>query len=975
MANYTTRLSLQKPKSRFEKRTKRNYPNRTLKTSNTRRTSGRKSRFNLSKKSKLRARKAMYIILSVFFIALFLGVIAGLWYMQKISKELPSPDAPFGSKDVASVIYDRNGKQLYKVYGNENRDPLELPSEDAKISEIVPEHVVWAFLAAEDANFYDHPGFDVSSIVSCGIKNVAGTSSCGGSTITQQLVKQTVLTSERRMERKFKELILSLQIERLYTKDQILTMYLTVAPMGSNVYGVNTGARFYFGKDLKDLSLAEAAILASLPQNPSILSPTLSTDPERSGPMLKARQDYVLNQMLKYKGKINGAIGDENFITEESIEAAKAEEIVYQKPTIDIKAPHFVFYVQKLLQERNYNGGQPFTLAELETGGYKITTTLDYDLQQTGEDFVKNDGVGVYGARYGAQNAALVTLRPQTGEVLVYVGSKDYNGDKEGKLFDPKVDILTSLQQPGSSAKPITYYNAFRDGVAAPGTQLLDIPIQIGNYKPKNSDGRFTGMHSARKQLVDSRNIPAIILLESLGVNKYLETSKDMGYTTFGDASQYGPSITLGAADVKPVEHAQAFGVFANGGDYIEHEVILKIEDKQGNVIYELESKKTQVADPKPLYLVNDVLLGVPSATPNPFSGDGRQVAAKTGTSEDQRDTWYVMYSPDFVTVGWLGNNDNTAMRAGSFGSTSVKPWVQSFMSSILAYFPEKTEFSRPAGISRQAICSGEGAEKFCSDGVDLVIEGKVPPTYITKQSFRVCDDQQDRIARDIDEVTGHAVDKEFSTYLMPAKDLQRFADAYLESKGMVFPTRECSVDRSPNKGKPWAEIGNPTAGSTYSGNLDINFNAYTANGVVTKAILYIDGTQIREVKEFPYSGNIALASFEQGEHTFRVVVYDSTGQTGENSVKFTISRGGYTIDSPSGSGPFSGTIGVTASYLGEGTPASPKLCVVGGSCMNMTEEDGVFKTNWTPGKAGNYTIYIQDSNGATSPHKQVIVV
>lgn len=973
MAKYTTRLPMKKSKSRFGKRPKRNYSSKALKSGGSRKTS-RRSRLKMSKKSKTRVRKAVYTMLSVFFIATVIAIIGGLWYMQRISKDLPSPDAPFGSKDVASVIYDRNGEQLYKVYGNENRDPLELPSEDANINEIVPDHVVWAFLAAEDANFYQHPGFDVSAIISCGIKNVAGTSGCGGSTITQQLVKQTVLTSERRMERKIKELILSLQIERLYTKDQILAMYLTVAPMGSNVYGVNTGARFYFGKDLKDLTIAEAAILASLPQNPSILSPTLSTDPERSGPMLKARQEYVLNQMLKYKDKINEEVGDDQFITQEKIEAAKAEEIAYKEPRIDIKAPHFVFYVQKLLQERNYNAGEPFTLAELETGGYRITTTLDYSLQKTAEDFVKNEATGVYGARYGAKNAAVLTMRPGTGEVLSYVGSKDYNAEKEGKLFDPKVDILTSLQQPGSSAKPITYYNAFTEGVAAPGTQLLDIPIQIGNYKPKNSDGRFVGMASARTHLVNSRNIPAIILLESLGVTKYLDTANALGYTTFGDASLYGPSITLGAADVKPIEHAQAFGVFANGGDYVQHEVIMKIEDKQGNVIYEHKPEKKAVADPQALYLVNDVLQGVPASNPNKFNSDGRQVSAKTGTSEDQRDTWYVMYSPDFVTVGWLGNNDNTAMRTGAFGSTSVKPWVQDYMSSILAYFPEKTAFNRPAGISKQAICSGKGAEKVCTDGVDLVIEGKVPPTYITKQSFRVCDDQQNRIARDIDEVTGHAVDKEFVTYLMPAEDLQKYADAYLEKKGMVFPSGECSVDRSPNQGKPWATINSPVSGATYSGNLDINFNAFTANGIVTKAVLYIDGTQVSEVKELPYSGSIALETFGEGSHTFRVVVYDSTGQTGENSVKFNISKGGYTIDAPTGDGPFTSPIQVSASYLGDGDPDSPKLCVDGKCNMTMNKEGAVYRVTWKP-SPGTYNIHIQDNNGATSLTKKVVVL
>jgi len=976
MSKYTTNISFQKKKkgSRFKKRSSRNYAANKWGPGSKKKTSRKKT----SKTRKKKIKKAIQIFFAAIFIGLFFVSIFVLWYVQQISKDLPSPDEPFGAKDTASVIYDRNGKQLYKVYSNENRDPLELP-EDTEITEIVPEHVLWAFLAAEDINYYEHPGFDVGSTTNCVLKNVAGTSKCGGSTITQQLVKQTVLSSERRVERKVKELLLSLQVERLYGKDQILAMYLTVVPMGSNVYGVNTGARFYFGKDLQDLTFAEAAVLASIPQDPSVLSPTLSTDPEGSEAKLEARKNYVLDQMLKYKGKINDEVGDDEFITEEKINEAREQELAYVEPRIDINAPHFVFYVQKILQERDYNQGIPFTLAEIETGGYKITTTLDYELQKTAEEFVLNNGVGIYGARYAARNAAMTTLRPATGEVLAYVGSKDYNGElypadcSPGTdcQFEPKVDILRSLQQPGSSAKPITYYNAFNQSIAAPGTQLLDVPIKIGNYEPKNSDGRFNGMSSARNHLVNSRNIPAIIMVMASGVSKYVETGEAFGHTTFGDLSNYGPAITLGAADVKGIEHAQSFGVFANGGDYVQHEVILKIENKNGEVIYEHKPERKRVGDGPAVNLVNDVLKGVPRAYPNPFSNDGRDVAAKTGTSEDQKDTWYAMYTPDFVTVGWLGNNDNTPMVRGAFGSTSVKPWVQSYVTATAGYFPEKTAFSRD-GLVKKQICSGEGAEKVCTEGSDLVINGRTPPSYLQKKTLRVCDDQQTRLAREIDEVTGHAIDKVFMSYIMPEKSLQAFADKYLGGKGMSFPNAQCTIDRSPNPGKPWVEFSNPSSGSTYADSLPVAFNAFTPNGIVTKVDMYIDSAKVGTATDLPYSGSFSISSLGAGSHTFKAIVYDSLGQSGESSVGFNISNGAFTIIAPGGT-DLTSPVNVAATYSGPGTPSGVKLCV-DGACTIPMAGTGPYNVIWVPA-AGTYTIHIQDDTGATSAAKSVNIL
>ncbi|MBD3280954.1 hypothetical protein GF389_05555 [Candidatus Dojkabacteria bacterium] len=978
MAKYTTKISRSKKKNKTAKnrrrRKSRNYASSKWSKGKRNGRSGlNKKSKKTSKKRREKIKKTLYAGAGALAIAVFVGIVLTFWYLQQISKDLPSPDEPFGTKNSASVIYDRNGEQLYKVYGNENRDPLELP-EDGEITDVVTNEMVWAILAAEDIDFYEHPGFDVTSTTKCAVKNVAGTSGCGGSTITQQLVKQTALTNERSIERKVKELLLSLQVERKYSKDQILAMYLTVAPMGSNVYGVNTGARFYFGRDLEELTLAEVAVLASLPQDPSVLSPTLSTDPDNAQEKLDGRKNYVLDQMLKYKDKINREVGQDDFITEEGIEEARNQELAYVEPRIDIKAPHFVFYVQKLLQERGYNGEEPFTLADLETSGLKIYTTLDYELQRSAEKQVREQAVGVYGARYGAKNAGMTMIRPETGEVLVYVGSKDYFGEKEGKQFDPKVDLMTSLQQPGSAAKPITYYNAFKEGVAAPGTQLMDIPIEIGNYEPKNSDGKFSGIHDARYHLVNSRNIPAIELLVATGVSEYINTANSFGYTTFGDPSNYGPSITLGAADVKPIEHAEAFGVFANGGERVQHEVISKIENKDGEIIFEIDPEKERVADEKAIYLVNDVLKGVPADNFNTFRGDGRDVAGKTGTTEEQRDTWYVLYSPDFVTVGYLGSNDNTPMRRGAFGSTSVKPWIQDYMVSILAYFPDKTAFSRPGGIARKQICEEVNGSKVCEGGSDLVIEGKEPPVYIAKKEFTVCDDQQDRLARDIDKNTGHAIEKTFTKYLMPAESLQEWADRYLQSKGMIFPTEQCTVDRSPNEGKPWAVVSSPSSGGTYSGSMDVSFTAYTATGIVSKVEMFIDSTSYGQTTELPYSGSLDISSLSAGTHTLKLKVYDSVGNMGETTVSFGVSNGGFTIDSPSGS-DLATPVNVSATFTGSGTPSNVKLCVDGTCSISMSGSgNGPYTATWNP-SPGTYQIQVVSDGGYTSAVKKVTIL
>jgi len=716
----------------------------------------------------------------VVFIAFSL-VIASTLYVQNITNDLPSPEKPFGNKNIASEMYDRDGNLLYKVFGDENRDVVALDD--------IPPLLVWSFLAAEDKDFYEHNGIDLKSMLRCGLINFTDQQvSCGGSTITQQLIKQTALSSEQKYERKIKEIILAFQIEKMHSKDEILEMYLTVAPEGSNIYSVGSAADFYFGKNVQDLTLAEMSILASIPQSPSLLSPTKSTNPELMVEKLAERQTYVLDQMEKNIDIINAHISQDHpdlILTKEMIDAARIEKIEYKNPRFNIKAPHFVFYAEKLLQNRPYNNGMPFTLAELETGGYKIWTSLNSDYQKVAEEQVRK-GVDIYGARYGGKNAAMVVMDPKTGEVLSMVGSYDYWGKPypEGCTlginckFEPNVNIPDTLQSYGSSMKPMFYYYAMMDGIITPGSQIPDIPIEIGDYRPKNYEGGFFGIKSARWMLSNSRNIPAIYLADQMGVDRLVEDLKKWGYTTLNNPYGYGPSITVGGGDVKLIDHAQAYTVFANGGEMAKHEVILKIEDRDGNIIYEHEPERTAVADPRGVYMINDILNGRKNGPG--YSWDGRDIAGKTGTSEAQKETLFATYTPEIVVVGWLGNNDNSSMWIGASGFGTARPWISEFVKRVGDTIP-KTPFTKPSGV-------------IYRNG-DLAMSGVKVPSYITKQAFLVCVDEPNLLARPIDMDMGFAMEIEIKSYRMPNPKMQVFLNNWMKSENM-FPVGFCTIDR-----------------------------------------------------------------------------------------------------------------------------------------------------------------------------------
>ncbi len=578
----------------------------------------------------------------------------------------------------STKIFDRNGKLLYEIHGEARRTLVTLDQ--------IPTHTKEATLAIEDKNFYKHGGVSLTGIARATLVNLLkGGKVQGGSTITQQFVRTAVLTREKTFARKFKEIALSLQLERRYSKDEILQLYFNEIPFGSTIYGIEAASQAFFDKPAKDLDLAESAYLAAIPKAPTYYSPF---GPNREE--LDARADTVLQLMY-----------EQGYITKEQRNLAQNEKIEFRNIGRGILAPHFVLYVQDLL-------AQKYGEISLQEGGLKVTTTLDLELQKVAEEAVAKQGA-INEEKYKAKNAALVSVDPKTGQILAMVGSRDYFND----AIDGQVNVAIRPRQPGSSFKPYVYATAFKKGMS-PATMLLDVTTNFGEfggkeYIPQDYDGKNRGPVSIRSALQGSLNIPAVKTLLLTGIEDSIQTAENLGITTLKDRSRFGPSIVLGGADVKLLEHAAAFGAFATGGIRHETTAILKVEDRQGKILEEFKAGAgKEVLNPQIAYQINHVLSDNESrififGRNNRLTLPGRPAAAKTGTTQENRDNWVIGYTPSLVTGVWVGNNDNSQMAERAFGSSTTAPIWQEFMTRALAGKPAE-EFVRPEGITEVAV-------------------------------------------------------------------------------------------------------------------------------------------------------------------------------------------------------------------------------------------------------------------------------
>ncbi|MCA9380779.1 penicillin-binding protein [Candidatus Dojkabacteria bacterium] len=948
--------------------------------------------------------KVALIIIAIILIGMLGGTIYAFSWLQGLNDSLPTVDEVFPDPPISSIIYDRKGTQLYKVIGDVNSDPVNIDE--------IPERVKWPFIAAEDESFYKHDGFDTAAILRCGI-NIAksgGSDFCGGSTITQQLIKITALRDvQSKVERKIQELFMATKVEQANTKDDILGMYLTVTSYGSNIVGIQSASRFYFDKDPKDLTLAEAAILASIVQNPSYLSPTqpYDGDTESSQERVKQRQLYVLGQIQENKDEINDQIEtnerqkakeegvefkpeEVEYFTDEMIADARDQVLEYKPPfATDIKAGHFVNFALKELQEKNYkNGEEPFTEEDLHNGGYRIYTTLDYDLQQIAEKYAAFGGNNYLG--YNVHNAAVMTTIPKTGEILTMAGSKSFTGDSEGCdengancLFNPEVNVLATLQSPGSTNKAMAYYLAYVMGITYPGDFLPDVPISIGGYTPKNWNGGYDGIDgtTTRQMLRRSRNIPALILTEAIGVHTYLETSREFGYTTYEDESQFGHSVAIGGTAIYPYEHVAAFGVFATQGDYTPVESILRIEDSQGNIIYEADPEPKEVGSAQGAFLLNQTLLNNEN-----LSWDGRDIAAKTGTSESNIDSSVVAWTPDMVTMAWVGNNNNEPTNPYyGYASIVVSPWLRDYLREIggSEYFQARTPFERPGFITRGGgSCNSDG--QCIGLESDWMISNIDYKSYITQKEVYVCSDQQDKLARDIDIALGLAVKKTFKQYRMPAPTWQSFLDAFVAKNGgnnSAVPTEYCDIDRSGLSNGPVITYGNISADTN---TLSVSMKAYSVSSQIDYVDVIMDGNKVGSVTsgfpDFSKDFNIKKYNFTSGQaYSVRIIAYDLDGKSDSFDDKIIIGNSGSQQGSNNLSFTFLEATTGTLNYsdISQGTAYNVRVQYNGSVPLQSVT---LILSNLTVGTVQNITmvdqgggVYLHSAPGSQIPNQNAV--
>lgn len=586
----------------------------------------------------------------------------------------------------STKIMDREGTTvLHDLNPDVTRDMRPL-------SEVSP-NVINATIAVEDDTFYRHFGFNPFSFLRAVLVNlhiIPGVLGQGGSTLTQQVVKNTILTNEKSIIRKIHEIILAVKLEQKYTKDEILELYFNNTPYGGTLYGVEAASRAFFGKSASELSLPEGAYLAAIPQAPTRYSPY-----GNNRELLDARKDYALDRMAKL-----------GMITEEEAEEAKTEEVTFAlQRDNSIIAPHFVFYIQQYLED-TYG---PAAV----TDGLTVTTTLDVDLQHEAEAIVKPYAIANE-TRVGAENAALVAIDPKTGHILTMVGSRDYFDE----TIDGNFNIALAERQPGSSFKPFVYATALLKGYT-PQTAIFDLPTQFSTacqpndidkaeypcYAPGNYDDAFRGPMSFTTALAQSINIPAVKVMYLAGIENVIDLASSMGITTLGNAKEYGLSLALGAGEVRLLDLVSAFGVFATDGVRNPPVGILKVEDADGRVLEEYEPNPELVLDAGVArdissMLSNDEARGGSSGST--FYFPGHDVAVKTGTTNEYRDAWTVGYTPQIAVGVWAGNNDNRPMQKQVAGFIIAPMWRQ-FMDVAVAHFETPEFFAEPRPMPENA--------------------------------------------------------------------------------------------------------------------------------------------------------------------------------------------------------------------------------------------------------------------------------
>ncbi len=794
------------------------------------------------------------------------------WY----AKDLPSPGKLSQTSNFSTVFYDRDGKVLYEMYKDKNRVPVPFT--------LISRYLKQATVAIEDKNFYRHGAISETGIIRSMLNILLKGQLEGGSTITQQLIKNVILSDTRRTpSRKIKEMILAFEVEKRYKKDVILEMYLNESPYGGTYYGVGSAARGYFNKDPKDLNLIESAIMAGLPQDPTNYSPYVGKSDAWRG-----RASDVLRRMR-----------EDGYISRNEEKNANSRLALYKFPRqkLAITAPHFVFYVRSIL-EKEYG-------TKLIEQGVKIKTTLSIDAQKIAEKTVGDEVSSLN--NLNVTNGGTVILDTNTGEILAMVGSYDFYNDEFGKF-----NVATqALRQPGSAVKPITYAVAFEKGYT-PSTVLMDVKTTFPdgsdkNYEPVNYDGKFHGPMQLRFALGNSENIPAVKLLAMIGVRDFMQTAYDLGLQTFEPTSEnmkrYGLSITLGGGETTLLNLTSAFSVFAAGGIKRVPSAILEITDFKGKTIYkQVKITEKRIISPEISFLVSHILSDnnarLSAFGPNSFLNiPGKTVAVKTGTTNDKRDNWSIGYTKD-ITVGvWVGNNDNSPMNpkiaSGVTGASSI--WYQMMTQLLKKYqdgIPDKPD--KVKAITVDSFLGGlpkEGQTTRSEYFIDGTEPKEISPYYKKLKISKA----NGKLANEVEIKTGEFEEKEFIVITendpVSPDGKNRWQEgintwANDQSDGKFKPPTELSDNSSDSI---VVQIKDPQDKSQLSTTFNIKGKITTISPIKTIKI-YINGEEVKKIDGDHRDFDEAFTK-PDGVYEIKAMAWNDKDKSGDSTIKIGVNK------------------------------------------------------------------------------------
>lgn len=797
------------------------------------------------------------LLTTLVFFTLIAGIIFTVFAFVIFAKDLPSPNK-LTARDasLSTKIYDRSDKLLYDIYGDKNRALVNWKE--------VPKYVKDATIAIEDKDFYSHKGFSIVGIGRAVISILFFRDIQGGSTITQQVVKNTLLSPEQTLTRKLKEFFLAIQVERKYNKDEILQIYLNEVPYGGTAWGIEAAAQTYFDKEARHLTLAEAVILAGLPQRPSFYSP-YGVNPKA----YVSRAEDVARRMR-----------EDGYITRDEEQKLKDEvpNVAFSPDDMGISAPHFVFYVRELLVQKY---GDKF----VEQGGLKVKTTLDLELQNKAQTIVRDEVEKL--ADFAVGNGSAVVLDPKNGDILAMVGSKDYFA----KDYDGQVNVAMALRQPGSALKPFTYATGFKAGYT-PATVIMDVatefPGGVGQppYKPVNYDGKYRGPVQIRFALGNSINIPAVKMTALVGIKNMLRTAYDAGIKSLEPTDEnlrrFGLAITLGGGEVRLLELTNGYGTLANNGKSVEPVAILEVRDRDGKVLEEVkERKEKQAISEDEAFLVSHILSdnNARSAVFGPSSllnVSGKTVAVKTGTTDDKRDNWAVGYTPSIVVGVWVGNNDNSPMNPKiASGVTGATPIWNRIMKDALA---------------------GKAGEDFKKPDDVIALEvdalgGGLPCRDLPKRSEyfkKGTEPTRDCLVEKTFDGREYYVFLEFDPVSTDGKNRwQEAIDEWAKTQEIKYqPPNELKNESGKNPDDIRVHIRKPDNAKETGYSIEAEADIETGRKI-TKAEFYIDGT-LKDIK----SGSVSNVKFvynfaeaNRGKHKLKIKAYNEAGHDAESEV------------------------------------------------------------------------------------------